>query len=661
MHFGILANIIIVLFAAVLVSTVLRRLRLPPILGYLLVGIVVGPYGLDWIKDSQNVVQLAEFGVVFLMFTIGLEFSLPKLIALRHSVLGLGSLQVVITSIVAGSLAFWYGFNLIASLVVAATISMSSTAIVSKQLKDQLELNQPHGRNAIGVLLFQDLAVIPFLILIPGLTKGDHSIWHPLIMAFLKGGLVFLIMLSLGRWVMRPLFHEIAKARSLELFTLTVLLVTLSAAALTSMAGLSLALGAFLSGMLLGETEYRHQIEVEIRPFRDILLSLFFISTGMLLNYHILYQALWPLLMLILTITVIKAIIIYGSARLLRIENKDSLKTALVLAQGGEFGFALLSMSFGIDIIPVTHGQVILAALVFSMAISPFLIRYNEQIACFLLRKKKQSLSPRPISNPITQEALHRASTLQDHIIICGYGRVGQNMAHFLERENFNIIAVDMDPKRVIDSELAGNTVIFGDSGNLALLKSIGLEKARALVFSFVDSHTVLNVLPQIRKELPHLPILVRTMDDSQLTLYQKAGATEVVPETLEASLMLSFQTMILLHVPPRKALRHLMHARRNRYQFLHEYFPGEELDENNDMAPEKKQLAVVTLDQNAHAIGALVKDLRLGDVTLTAVRRGGIRGEEPLPDTQLKAQDVLILYGTPQQLAHAEKKLLQG
>lgn len=659
MHFGVLANIIIVLFAAVLVTTVLRRLRLPPILGYLLVGMIVGPYGLDWIADSQNVVSLAEFGVVFLMFTVGLEFSLPKLIALRHSVLGLGSLQVVITSIVAGSLAYWYGFSLTASLIVAATIAMSSTAIVSKQLKDQLELNQAHGKNAIGVLLFQDMAVIPFLILIPSLANGNHDVWRPLIESLFKGGLVLLVMLFLGRWVMRPLFNEIAKARSLELFTLTVLLVTLSAAWLTEIAGLSLALGAFLSGMMLGETEYRHQIEVEIRPFRDVLLGLFFISTGMLLNYHILNKALLPLVMLILTITVIKAIIIYGAARLLRIDNKDSLKTALVLAQGGEFGFALLSIAFAENIIPVTHGQVILAALVFSMAMSPFLIRYNEKIACFFLRKKQEPLTPPP--KTINQEALQRVSNLQDHIIICGYGRVGQNMARFLERENFNIIAVDMDPKRVIDSELAGNTVIFGDSGNLALLKSIGLDKARALVFSFLDSHTVLNILPQIRRELPHLPILVRTRDDSQLTLYQKAGATEVVPETLEASLMLSFQTMILLNIPPRKAMRHLMHARKNRYQLLHEYFPGEELEDTPDMTQEKKQLAVVTLDKNAFAIGVLVKDLSLEDVALSAVRRGGIRGDEPSPNTELREQDVLILYGTPQQLARAEKKLLQG
>lgn len=659
MHFGVLANIIIVLFAAVLVTTVLRRLRLPPILGYLLVGLIVGPYGLDWIDDSTNVIQLAEFGVVFLMFTIGLEFSLPKLIALRHSVLGLGSLQVVLTSMVAGLLAFWYGFDLTASLVVAATIAMSSTAIVSKQLKDQLELNQPYGKNAIGVLLFQDLAVIPFLILIPSLANGNHDVWRPLIISLFKGGLVLLIMLSLGRWVLRPLFHEIAKARSLELFTLAVLLVTLAAAWSTEVAGLSLALGAFLSGMMLGETEYRHQIEVEIRPFRDILLGLFFISTGMLLNYRILDKALWPLLMLIATITVIKAFIIYGSARLLRINNKQSIQTALILAQGGEFGFALLSIALSNNVIPIAHGQVILAALVFSMAMSPFLIRYHESIANFLLKKKKEAKLSAP--HTINQEALQRAHGLQNHIIICGFGRVGQNMARFLSLENFEIIAVDMDPKRVTDAELAGNTVIYGDSGNLALLKSIGLEKAHALIFSFVDSHTVLNILPQIRLELPHLPILVRTIDDSQLTLYQKAGATEVVPETLEASLMLSFQTMVLLHIPPKKAMRHLMHARKNRYQFLHEYFPGEELEDNTDMTPEKKQLAVVTLDSNARAVGALVKDLELEDVALTAVRRGGIRGDEPSPETELKSQDVLILYGTPQHLARAEKKLLGG
>ncbi len=659
MHFGVLANIIIVLFAAVLVTTVLRRLRLPPILGYLLVGTIVGPYGLDWIDDSQNIIQLAEFGVVFLMFTIGLEFSLPKLIALRHSVLGLGGLQVLLTSIVAGALAFWHGFDITASLVIAATIAMSSTAIVSKQLKDQLELNQPYAKNAIGVLLFQDLAVIPFLILIPSLANGQHDVWAPLFLSLVKACVVLLIMLSLGRWVLRPLFQEIAKARSLELFTLTVLLVTLAAAWLTEVSGLSLALGAFLSGMMLGETEYRHQIEVEIRPFRDILLGLFFICTGMLLNYQILDKAWLPLLMLIALITIIKAAIIYGSARLLRINNKNSLQTALILAQGGEFGFALLSLALSDQVIPVGTGQVILAALVFSMAISPFLIRYHEPIANFLLKQKKKPERAAPHTLP--QETLQRVSTVQNHIIICGYGRVGQNMARFLALENFEIIAVDMDPKRVIDAELAGHTVVYGDSGNLSLLKSIGLEKARALVFSFVDGHTVLNILPQIRLELPNLPVLVRTVDDSQLTLYQKAGATEVVPETLEASLMLSFQTMILLHIPPRKAIRHLMHARKNRYQLLHEYFPGEELEDNSDFTPEKKQLAVVTLDDNAYAVGVRVKDLALEDVALTAVRRGGIRGDEPSPDTELKGQDVLILYGTPQQLARAEKKLLQG
>lgn len=659
MHFGVLANIIVVLFAAVLVTTVLRRLRLPPILGYLLVGMIVGPYGLDWIDDSQNIIQLAEFGVVFLMFTIGLEFSLPKLIALRHSVVGLGGLQVLLTSIIAGALAFWHGFDLTASLVIAATIAMSSTAIVSKQLKDQLELNQPYAKNAIGVLLFQDLAVIPFLILIPSLANGQHDVWAPLFLSLVKACVVLLIMLSLGRWVLRPLFHEIAKARSLELFTLTVLLVTLAAAWLTEVSGLSLALGAFLSGMMLGETEYRHQIEVEIRPFRDILLGLFFICTGMLLNYQILDNAWLPLLMLIALITIIKAAIIYGSARLLHISNKNSLQTALILAQGGEFGFALLSLALSDQVIPVGTGQVVLAALVFSMAMSPFLIRYHEPIANFLLKQKKKPKHTAPHTLP--QETLQRVSTVQNHIIICGYGRVGQNMARFLTLENFEIIAIDMDPKRVTDAELAGHTVVYGDSGNLSLLKSVGLEKARALVFSFVDGHTVLNILPQIRLELPNLPILVRTVDDSQLTLYQKAGATEVVPETLEASLMLSFQTMILLHIPPRKAIRHLMHARKNRYQLLHEYFPGEELEDHDVLAPEKKQLAVVTLDGNAYAVGVRVKDLALEGVALTAVRRGGIRGDEPSPDTELKDQDVLILYGTPQQLARAEKKLLQG
>ncbi|MCD6055131.1 MAG: potassium efflux system protein [Gammaproteobacteria bacterium] len=660
MALGTLHNVLILLLIAVAVVIFFRRLNLPPILGYLLVGTMAGPYGFAWITQSDSTHNLAQFGVVFLMFTIGLEFSLSKLIAMRNVVFGLGSLQVIGTTLITVACAFWLGVPGKHAIVIGGIVAMSSTAIVTKQLTDQLELNTEHGRAALGILLFQDLAVIPFLILIPSLGgEVNTNLFVSLGFAFGKGLIAMLAILAIGRWVLRPVFHEIALSRSMELFTLSVLLVTLGAATLTEDMGLSLALGAFLAGMMLGETEFRHQVEVNIRPFRDVLLGLFFITIGTLLNIRGLSSIWGWVLLLLLTMIIAKCSVTYFICRLLKLPSKSALRTGILLAHGGEFGFAILSLAFATDLLSSTLNQIVLAALVFSMALSPLLIRYNGLLSRFILFSEHNRIDPNETFETVTETA----AGLQKHVIICGYGRVGQNIGRILEKQSIEFIALDLDPSRVQNARLAGERVTYGETSNLEILVAAGLKHANALVISFADHAISLKILQQVRKEMPHLPILVRSRDDSDLITLHEHGATEVIPETLEASLALASHLLILMGVPVAKVLRLTRDTRRTRYQLLRQVFPDQQFISLDDTDPDREQLLAVTLPENSGIIGRSLGELQLEQlhVTTTAIRRGGIRGPDPEPDTQLRAGDVLVLAGAHTSLERAEKLLLEG
>lgn len=656
-EFHILTSIILLLACAVIASTLLRRLHLPPVLGYLAIGVLLGPYSFGLVTNMEATQNLAEFGVVFLMFTIGLEFSLSKLISMRRLVVGLGGLQVLLTTLLAMGITVFLGGNFSSAIVIGGIISMSSTAIVIKQLNDQLELNSPHGHNALGILLFQDLAVIAFIILTPSLA-GSQAVFIPLLIALVKAAAVITVILLVGRWVLRPMFHEIAAARSMELFTLAILLVTLSAAWLTDVMGLSMALGAFLAGMMLGETQYRHQIEVEIRPFRDVLLGLFFITIGMLLNVAMLPEIWKSALTLLLAIVVFKTLLITGLARLMGSDPFRAWRTGLILAQGGEFGFALLTLAMENRLLSDRNEQIILAAIVFSMALTPFLIRYNRPLARKFVPKAAE-MSQKEIEDELSATA----ENLNKHVIICGFGRVGQNIARLLEAEGFEFVALDMDPIRVQNARLAGEPVHYGNSRHFSILISAGIAKAKALVLSFDDLAACKNIIPQVRKAYPDLPILVRTRDDSELDSLLKAGATEIIPETLEASLMLGFHTLLLLKVPSSRALRQLRRIRKNRYELLHRVFPSYEAEDLEDIDSTKEQLQAVDLGDSAASIGKSLKELNLQqhEISVTAIRRGAIRHPDPDHSAVLQANDILVLYGTPPHLEHAEKIVLEG
>lgn len=649
---------LVLLFAACVGVVLFRMLHLPPMLGYLSVGIVIGPHALGLASDSQRVQYLAEFGVVFLMFSIGIEFSLPKLKSMRRVVLGLGVSQVLGTLLVAVGLGavvnlFW-SFSWQASVALGGALAMSSTAIVTKMLAERLELETEHGRNIMGVLLFQDLAVVPLLIVISALGGNSKALVLALSLAALKitGALALLLWVGqklVGRW-----FHIVAARRSQELFMLNLLLLTLGLAYITEHLGLSMALGAFIAGMLIAETPFRHQVEDDIKPFRDVLLGLFFITTGMLLDPAIVMKQ--PLLVLLFFVgpLVVKFTLIAGLARVFGSPPGTAIRTGLGLAQAGEFGFVLLNLVIDRQLLDPSLSQAVLAGMLLSMLCAPFLIINADRIALRFVANEwmMQSLQ-------MTKIATQSIKT-SGHVIICGYGRCGQNLARMLEQEGIGYVALDLDPDRVMEAASSGETVVFGDAARREALVAAGIHRAAGIVVTYDSTPAALKVLAQVQALEPTLPVVVRTVDDTHIDDLIAAGATEVVPEIVEGSLMLASHALVLMGVPMRRVLRRVAQARNERYSLLRGYFHGLD-DEDEGGEREQVRLQSVPLTLNADAVGRTLGELRLDKlgVTVTAIRRHGIRGVEPVSETRLMAEDIVVLRGLPEKLVAAEQRLL--
>ncbi len=656
-EYRVLGEVMWLLAGSVLVVAVLRRVNLPPILGYLVVGVTLGPSALGLVESVEDTRLIAEFGVVFLLFTLGLEFSLPRMMVMRAEVFLLGNAQVLLTALVAGTAAWLWGLDRGAAIVVGGAMAMSSTAIVIKQLSEQLEVGQTHGRLAVGVLLFQDLAIVPFLVLIPVLSDaGATFAFADAMVAVAKGVVTVIVVILAGRFLLRPLFHEIGRARIAELSTLAVLLVVLGAAGATHAAGLSFALGAFLAGMMLAETEYRHQVETDIRPFRDVLLGLFFITVGMLVDFRRLYEQFALISMLVVMLVLGKAALTTLLSRKLAGNWHDACRSALVTAQGGEFGLALLTLALQFEVVPPSAGEPLLAAIVVSMALSPLVVRHNSKLAALLFGNDDGQ-------EPITDDMIVKSVAAREHVLICGFGRVGQNIARILSDENHEYIALDLDPYRVRSARQAGDPVYFGDAGRPDILAAVGLENASIVVVSFSDPLVALGIVRSVRRRMQDVPILVRSRDDSYLDELQASGATAVIPETLEASLILVSHVLALLDVPESRISERLQDIRDHRYSVLRNLFRREDARRIDDTHALREELKSVSLPEGAKAVGRRLGELKLGDagISVTALRREGIVGELPAAETELKPGDVLVLYGTPEALAKAETLLLSG
>lgn len=660
--FSALELTLILLGAAVLGVVAFRMLHLPPMLGYLLVGILVGPYGLGVAEENETTHTLAEFGVVFLMFSIGLEFSLPKLSSMRRTVFGLGMAQVLCT-VVAAMLFGWLVAHLLpqisdiswrAAFALGGALAMSSTAIVSKLLTERLELESPHGRQIIGILLFQDLAVVPLLILVPALAMNSGDLLATLALAGMKAMIVLVLLLVIGQRLMRSWFHIVVKRRSQELFMLNLLLITLGCAWITEKAGLSLALGAFVAGMLISETEYKHQVEEDIKPFRDVLLGLFFVTIGMLLNVRLVLANWWIVLLLLVGPVLLKFALIAGLAKLFDTSTGVALRTGLALAQAGEFGFVLLNQAGGLRLMDPLVIQLILASMVLSMLAAPFIIAKSDAIVLKLSANEwmMQSLA-------LTQIATRTMST-QKHVLIAGFGRSGQSLAKLLEEEGIAYHALDLDPDRVREAQAAGANVSFGDAARRESLVAAGIHRAAALVVTYANTPSALKVLHFAHELAPALPVIVRSHDDSDLDKLRSAGAAEVVPEAIEGSLMLASHALVMLGVPLRRVVHRVQAARDERYASLRGYFHGAS-DAPEDAEHLHVRLHSVTLNDGARAIGKALAMLKLPEIgaEVTILRRGKSR-IEVTPDTVLQAGDIVVLRGASDAVARAEQRLLK-
>ena len=654
---GTLESVLILLASAVIVVVIFRSLHLPPLLGYLLVGVVVGPFALGWIPDTEEGRHLGEFGVVFLMFSIGLEFSLSKLFQFRRAVFGLGLVQVLLTLGGVLLIAAIAGAPWPAALAVGGAIAMSSTAIVLRILAERLQLETPHGRDIFGVLLLQDLAVVPLLILVPAIAEGGADLTQRLALALAKAGVALVMVLFLGQKLMRGWFHVVARRRSHELFILNVLLITLGLAWLTERAGLSLALGAFLAGMLIAETEYRHQVDEDIRPFREVLLGLFFVTIGMKLDLGIVRANMVLILAFTALLVVFKFALVTGLARAFGSAPGTALRTGLALAQAGEFSLVLIVQAQSLSLLDRELSQLVVAAMLLSMVAAPFLIQASDKLA---LRWSSAEWMLRSI-------ALHRLATrsiaTERHVIVCGYGRTGQRLAHILEQEKIEIIALDTDPERIRGAGTAGERVVYGDASRHETLVAAGIARASALVITFADTELALRILHHARALNPSLPVVVRTLDDANLDRLIAAGASEVVPETFESSLMLASHALVLLGVPVRRVVRRIREVREGRYSLMRGFFHGGSDEAEDFDEAEEPRLHSVTLAPGAAAAGRSLGEIGLESmgVGVTALRRQDTRMISPAPQTALEEGDVIVLRGTADQVAAAEIRLLRG
>ncbi len=651
---------LIYLLAAVSGVAVCRWLKLPAILGYLVVGVLIEPHtlGLSFGQDAESVKHLAEYGVVFLMFVIGLEFNLPKLRAMRQHVFGLGLAQVALTmvlvtfgSILLANLApsHWH-MDWRTALALSGAMAMSSTAIVVKMLADRLELESEHGQRVMGVLLLQDLAVVPLLVLIPALGSNPERLFGALALAGLKA--VFLISLLLvgGQRVMRWWLTLVARRRSEELFMLNLLLMTLGLAWLTEQAGLSLALGAFICGVLISETEFKYQVESQIRPFHDVLLGLFFITIGMLLDWRLILLQ-WPLVLALLILAVLfKLALVAGLAKWLGASAGVALRTGLYLAQAGEFGFVLLTLSRRENLLAPELFNPVLAAMVLSMLATPFIIMASNRIVMRLVTSEwlQQSVQ---MTN-IARQSINTSG----HVLICGYGRSGQNLARLLEQEGIAYMA--LDPDRVRQASAAGDSVAYGDAARPLALIAAGLGRASAVALTYLDQHSVLKALAAIRDLAPEVPVLVRTYGDRDLEKLRAAGATEVVPEAVEGSLMLASHALALVGVPMRRVIRIVRDQRDARYRLLRGYFHG--TDDVSEDELQEERLMTVTLPPHAPVGRRLNEALAdLGEeVRVVSLRRRGSAHATVADDMALEPGDTLLLSGKAGTLAAAERAL---
>jgi len=645
--------IILLLVSSVLMVALFRYLRLPPMIAYFVVGLLLGPHALAVLPDSESSRHFVEFGIVFLMFTIGLEFSLPKLNSMRHILFGLGGAQVAITLATTMVFSTFLGLDLAAAFIIGSALTMSSTAIVSKILMERIDLNSRHGQLSIGILLFQDIAVILILILIPVFNSQVVDLYSLLWMSLFKIIVLLFILFKVGEPVMNFWFGIVAKQKSRELFVLNVLMITLIFSYVTKLTGLSYALGAFLAGMLISETRYRYQVESDIASFRDILLGLFFISIGMMLNIEVFIEYYLIIFLIFFVYTIFKATVITYLAKLFKYELGVGIRSGVILGQAGEFSFVILALGQEQNLISGDILQIILSVCLLSMLFASFIIPFNGRIARYISKEYLKN------SEKLVNKIEASSEDFSNHVIICGYGRGGQYLGRFLKEENISFIAIDMDLNRVNDAANAGEKVMYGDASRRVVLRAAGIERAKALVIAYSDDRSSLKVLNVIREIYPDLPVVVRTRDESSIKQLQDAGATDVVPEVLESSLMLASHALVLLDVPLGRVIKKIRAFRNEKYKIFRGYFMGSSEASDDLQGQEQLQLHSIEVKENSFLLEKQINQISFNkfNIEIQHLRRPNMLEDiEPRLDIILSKGDVVVILGLPRDLIEFEK-----
>lgn len=649
----ILNQIIVSLGLSAIAVWIFQRLKLPAILGFLLTGVIVGPTGLGLIPDRQNIEVMAEIGIILLLFTIGIEFSLKEMIKMRRMVFGGGALQMILTTGVLTLLFSFVGFFYRPAIFLGLLISLSSTAIVLKLLGDRGEWGSRHGRMILAVLLLQDLGVIVLMLLVP-ILAGKGGSWLQISWGLVKAALVIGGILFVASKAIPWLFDRVVHTRSRELFTMVTVLTIFGTAWLTGVAGLSLAIGAFVAGMVVSESMYSHQMLSEILPFRDVFNGLFFVSVGMLVDLKILWA--YPVVVIgfLIVVILIKAAVAGGVARLMGESWPTALCVGLGLAQVGEFAFVLADQGKKQGIVTPDQHAIFLLVCVLTMILTPFLVSLSTVLAAHLKKKLKPSASSE--LQTLSDEAKH---SLHDHAIIVGYGVNGRNVARALRLMEVPYAVIELNAQTVSQFRGEGEHILYGDAGRDLVLFHAGLEKAKVLVVAIADAPTSRQVVAIAREACPDLPIYVRTRFIAEVDELKKLGATRVIPEEFETSIELTGLIMQEYGASSQAILRKKEALRRSGYRPLRDDAPSEGLSETPglfDLMGEL-ELEYLTISEDFDVAGKSIAEIRLRSetgATILGILRKGALMSNPHATALLLPEDRLIFCGTSDQISKA-------
>jgi monovalent cation:H+ antiporter-2, CPA2 family len=659
MDIPFLSDIVVMLSLSVVIILVFQRIRIPAILGFLVAGALVGPYGLSLVEAVHEVEVLAEIGVIFLLFVIGIEFSLRSLVAIRRTVLGGGAMQVGGTILLTAGLTYGLGLPLAEAFFMGFLISLSSTAIVLKLLQQSGQITAPHGRIAVGILIFQDVIVVPMMLLAPLLSGEAEAPGLALLLMLGKFAAVLLVVALLARYVVPYLLHQVVRTRSNELFLLTIIVMCFATAWLTSAMGLSLALGAFFAGLVISESPYHHQATALVLPFREIFVSFFFVSIGMLLDMSFVISHLLEVLLFTTVVIVVKALVLVGTVLLLRYPLRTALLTILTLFQVGEFAFILSAKGREYDLISGDIYQYFLAISVLTMALTPFLIAYSERLSNSLL-----GLLPQPFQQRMQRQAEAQAQKtpseqpLQDHLVIIGYGINGRNLARAARQADIPYLIIELNAKTIQEAKAEGEPIIYGDATQETLLRECQVHRARVVVVAISDPVATRRIVSQVREMTSSAHLIVRTRYVAEINESLRLGANEVIPEEFETSIEIFTRVLGRYLVPRNEISQFAEQIRAQNYETFRE---PQSHALTPIMLPEVEIATVVVQQGENSVVGRTLAESQLRQrygVNLLAIRRGKSQIIDIEAQERILPDDVLYLFGPPARINALSEEL---